>query len=189
MLGSARLAPRAARKRMRNQREAGARSAEPFWTSVMIGVVLLVGTLSYFLQAPRPSGGPTPMASPAIDAASALLATGEEPIAQIFIRSGCASCHTIPGIEGAQGRVGPTLVLGTTGPQRLADPAYQGTARTIREYIHESIVTPGTYVVPGFQDQAMPRWYGTKLSAGALDKIAGYLEGLKEESESMAGGH
>ena len=154
----------------------------------MIGVVLLVGTLSYFQPPPRSSGGPTPMASPALEAVSALLATGEEPIAHIFIRAGCASCHTIPGIEGAQGRVGPPLVLGTTGPQRLADPAYHGTAQTIREYIHESIVTPETYVVPGFPDQAMPRWYGTKLSAGALDKIAGYLEGLKEESKSMVGG-
>lgn len=172
-----------------NQREEGARSAEPFWTSVTIGVVLLVGTLTYFWQAPRPSGDSKPMEAPVIDAASAPLATGEEPIAQIFIRSGCASCHTIPGIEGAQGRVGPKLVLGTTGPQRLADPAYHGTAKTIREYIHESIVTPGTYVVPGFPDQAMPRWYGMKLSAGAMDKIAGYLEGLKEESESMVSGH
>ena len=120
------------------------------------------------------------LAPPVIDPASVPLATGEEPVQEIFIRSGCASCHTIPGIAGAEGKVGPKLVLGTNGPKRLADPSYKGEARTIREYIHESIVNPGSYVVPGFPDQAMPRWYGKKLSAGALDKIALYLEQLTE---------
>jgi hypothetical protein len=162
---------------------------ESFWTFVVIGTVLLVGTGSLFWQVRQPTARPEPAPVPVIDPAMVPLATGEEPVPDIFLRSGCASCHTIPGIEGAQGRVGPKLVLGSNGPKRLADPAYRGDARTVREYIHESVVNPGAYVVPGFPDQAMPRWYGKKLSAGALDKIAGYLEGLREDSESLVSGH
>ena len=57
------------------------------------------------------------------------LVSGEETTALIFTRAGCPVCHRIPGIAGADGRVGPPLLLGSTGPQRLRDPAYQGRAR------------------------------------------------------------
>ncbi len=111
-----------------------------------------------------------------ISRANVPLATGDEPIPKLFIQSGCAACHTIPGILAAKGREGPRLVLGTNGPKRLADPNYKGTATTVHEYIMESILTPGAYVVPGYPDRVMPRWYGRKLSAAALDKIIAYLE-------------
>ncbi len=155
-----------------------------FFLALGLGLLAVMATV--FWQS-RAATTPT-LPPPVIDPALVPLATGEEPVQEIFIRSGCASCHTIPGVAGAEGKVGPKLVLGANGPTRLADPAYKGEARTIREYIHESIVSPGIYVVPGFPDQAMPRWYGKKLSAGALDKIAGYLEGLKEESNSVVNG-
>jgi mono/diheme cytochrome c family protein len=108
------------------------------------------------------------------------LVTGDEPISELFTRAGCSVCHAIPGIPGAEGQVGPPLLLGTTGPRRLADPLYKGQARTVHDYIVESILTPGVYVAAGFPDRTMPTWYGQKLSATALDRIADYLEGLRE---------
>lgn len=108
------------------------------------------------------------------------LATGDEPIDKLFVQSGCAVCHTIPGIQPAKGREGPKLVLGTNAPLRLADKEYQGTATTIREYIQESILNPGAYVVSGYQDRVMPRWYGTRLNAKALDRMISYLERITE---------
>jgi len=108
------------------------------------------------------------------------LATGHESLEKLFVQSGCAVCHTIPGIEPAKGREGPKLVLGTNGPLRLADPKYQGTAESVREYIQESILNPGAYVVPGYSDRVMPRWYGKRLNAKALDRIAQYLAELKD---------
>jgi hypothetical protein len=108
------------------------------------------------------------------------LSTGNEPLDKLFVQSGCAVCHTIPGIAPARGRQGPKLVLGTNGPKRLADSQYHGTAESIREYIHESILNPGAYIVPGYVDRVMPRWYGKRLNAKALDRIAHYLEGIKE---------
>ncbi|MCI0568736.1 MAG: c-type cytochrome [Acidobacteria bacterium] len=110
------------------------------------------------------------------------LVTGDEPLAQLFAKAGCPVCHTIPGIPGAEGRVGPKLVLAQTGPARLADPRYRGQAKSVREYVVESILNPGAYVVPGFPDRTMPSWYGQKLSAAALEKIATYLESLASES-------
>ncbi len=109
------------------------------------------------------------------------LVTGEESIPELFARAGCLVCHTIPGIPGANGQVGPVLVLGTTGPLRLADPLYQGKATTVRDYIVESILSPGLYAVSGYPDRTMPAWYGQKLSAAALEKMAAYLEKLTEK--------
>lgn len=113
------------------------------------------------------------------------LVTGDESTALIFTRAGCPVCHRIPGIAGADGRVGPPLWLGTSGTQRLRDPAYHGTAKTVHEYIIESVVEPGAYVAPGYPPQTMPTWYGAKLSALALEKIAVYLEMQTEESASQ----
>ena len=110
------------------------------------------------------------------------LATGKEPIDTLFRQSGCPVCHTIQGIPGAKGREGPRLLLWNTAAQRLADPKYAGTAETEWEYVVESILEPGAYVVPGYPDRVMPRWYGKKLSAGALAKIATYLLGVPKPS-------
>ena len=146
---------------------------------LMAGLVLLVGTASYFWHSSSRDTA-APVAS-TVSPAMVPLVTGEEPIELVFSRAGCVVCHTIPGIAGADGKVGPKLILGDTAPRRLADPSYHGTAKTVREYIQESILAPGEYVAPGYPDQVMPRWYGQKLSAAAVDKIAAYLEGLTAE--------
>jgi hypothetical protein len=104
------------------------------------------------------------------------LVTGDEPVVVIFTRAGCPVCHQIPGIAGADGRIGPPLMLGTTGPQRLHDPAYRGKAKSVHEYVVESVLEPSAFIAPGYPPDTMPTWYGAKLSALALEKIATYLE-------------
>ncbi len=111
--------------------------------------------------------------------ATSLLADGSEPVDQIFAKAQCVSCHTIPGIPGAVGTIGPKLEEGTTAPQRIKDPAYKGTAKSATEYIMESIVDPSAYVVKPFPDKTMPAIFGQKLSAGALKKIVDYLSQVK----------
>ena len=51
--------------------------------------------------------------------ATSLMADGSEPIDQIFAKAQCVSCHTIPGIPGAMGTIGPKLEEGTTAAQRI----------------------------------------------------------------------
>jgi len=144
----------------------------------MISLVLL--SALWALREDTPSGVPvrTPDAVPetALSPEMIPLTTGEEPIADIFVRAGCPVCHVIPGIPGANGRVGPALVLGTTGAQRLSNPAYSGSAKTVHDYIIESVLEPERFIAPGYPTQTMPLWYSTKLSALALEKIAAYLE-------------
>lgn len=115
--------------------------------------------------------------------ASALLADGSEPVDQIFAKAQCVSCHTIPGIPGATGTIGPKLVEGTTAPMRMKDKEYKGTAKSTSDYIMESIVAPSAYVVKPFPDNTMPKVFGTKLSAGALKKIVDYLSQTYEGKE------
>ncbi|BFU89882.1 MAG: Nitric oxide reductase [Nitrospira sp.] len=111
--------------------------------------------------------------------ATSLMADGSEPVDQIFAKAQCVSCHTIPGIPGAMGTIGPKLEEGTTAAQRIKDPAYKGTAKSPAEYIMESVVDPSAYVVKPFPDNTMPKVFGQKLSAGALKKIVDYLSQVK----------
>jgi hypothetical protein len=141
--------------------------------TVLIVATILFGLLWALLkvQVGPPSGEPLPLAPEMIP-----LVTGGEPIAMIFTKAGCTVCHSIPGIAGAEGRVGPVLALGRTGPERLRDPLYRGHATTVHDYVVESVIEPGVFVVPGYPANTMPMWYGNKLSALALEKIASYLE-------------
>lgn len=111
--------------------------------------------------------------------ASALMADGSEPVDQIFAKAQCVACHTIPGIPGATGTIGPKLEEGTNAPLRIKDKDYKGTAKSTPEYIMESVVAPSAYVVKPFPDNTMPKVFGQKLSAGALKKIVDYLSQVK----------
>lgn len=153
-------------------------SRERVVTVVVIGLVLLYTIWSLRApgtsQTPQITGGS--IAAKTLSPEMVPLVTGEEPVIDIFTRAGCPVCHTIPGIPGANGQVGPRLVLGTTGAQRLKDPGYKGQAKTVHDYVVESVLEPGLFVVPGYPERTMPAWYGSKLSALALEKIAAYLE-------------
>jgi len=145
----------------------------------LIVIALLLGTLLALRSINSFSVTPVPASSSSVVALvpdMVPLVTGDEPITEIFTRAGCAVCHTVPGIPGADGRVGPPLLLATMGPARLADPTYRGHAKTVHDYVIESVLEPGVFVVPGYPAGTMPIWYGAKLSALALEKIASYLE-------------
>lgn len=117
-----------------------------------------------------------------------VIANGDEPLQEIFNKAACGGCHTIPGVDGAVGKVGPMLVEGTNAPKRIRSAAYKkspggGAAQSTREYITESILTPSAFVVPDFPDDQMPKDFGKKLSAMAVNKIVNYLSKLKEGKE------
>jgi mono/diheme cytochrome c family protein len=130
-----------------------------------------------------PEGDRITEASEDAGAAGGVLATGEEPVNEIFTKAACIACHTIRGIEGAIGKVGPILEEGSNAPKRLKDGNYKGHATSVREYITESILDPSAYVVTDFPDNQMPKDFGKKLSAGAVNKIVNYLSQLKEGKE------
>ena len=95
-----------------------------------------------------------------------------EPVArgrQVYRQLGCASCHE-PNLFGQ--RLGPPLDhVGTVTAERRP-------RMTAEAYLRESILDPGAYVVPGYQD-TMPRGLGRDLSPTDLDALVAYLASLR----------
>lgn len=56
----------------------------------------------------------------------------------------CTLCHN------NLGRAPMLNVIGKNAPERLKDARYKGTAKTVEEYIFESMTKPSAYVVAGF---------------------------------------
>jgi mono/diheme cytochrome c family protein len=95
-----------------------------------------------------------------------------EPVArgrQLYRSMGCGNCHE-PNLFGQ--RLGPPLDhVGT-------DAATRSPGLSAEEYMRQSILDPGAYLVPGYQD-SMPRDLGRDLSPTDLDALVAYLLVLK----------
>jgi len=97
-----------------------------------------------------------------------------DPVArgrQVQRELGCATCHE-PGLANLFRPVGPPLdhigtVAGTRRPGMSAE-----------EYVRQSIVDPGAYLVPGYPD-SMPRGAADRLSKEDLDALVAYLLSLR----------
>jgi len=88
---------------------------------------------------------------------------------QVYRQLECGRCHHI---EGSGGRLGPELTrIGAVAETRRPE-------HTAEEYIRESILDPGRYVVPGYND-VMPRGLGLRLSERDLDALVRYLASLR----------
>ncbi len=115
--------------------------------------------------------------------------TGNEDIQAMINTLGCPLCHTIPGVEGAMGELGPVLHEKTNAPNRIKDPNYKGKATNTKEYVRESILNPGAYVVfneaegESFPDGLMPTTFGEMLSVSALEKVVDFIS----QTEAPAG--
>jgi len=115
------------------------------------------------------------------------VAGDENPIAlgeKLFhsVSPACATCHsTAPGVNMA----GPSLSgLSARTETLLASGGYKGKAKDLAGYIHESIIEPSAYVVPGPMYSAngvsfMPTTYGKDLTPAQIDQLAAYLSSLK----------
>lgn len=98
------------------------------------------------------------------------------------VQPACTSCHSSePGVDMA----GPSLAgLATRAAEIIASPGYDGKATNIKQYIRESIVTPGAYLVPGEMYSAdgtsfMPTGYDESLTEEELEQLTAYLATLK----------
>ncbi len=89
--------------------------------------------------------------------------TGGDPAKapNYLTRYGCAGCHTIPGIQGADGEVGPQLV-------GLRKRVYVGVLRNSPDNLIAWIVAPQRYS----PKSAMP---ATGISPGEARDVAAYL--------------
>lgn len=138
---------------------------------------------SYFgkkLGEAAPAGATTASAPGGASGPTIALATDTPD--QIVTKMGCFACHKVPGIAIAKiGMVGPLLIEGTNAMNRIKSPEYlkavkegKAHATTPKEYVMESIMTPGVFVVPGFQDD-MLKDFSTKFTFAALSNMTDYL--------------
>ncbi|MCR4304469.1 MAG: c-type cytochrome [Gallionella sp.] len=80
----------------------------------------------------------------------------------------CTLCHN------KMGRAPMLDQIGKNAPERLKDGRYKGTAKTIEEYIFESMTKPSAYVVAGFGKS------GTNDTESPMPVVTGGSIGLKE---------
>ena len=108
---------------------------------------LLLSFISLLLLALLACGGgdkPTPTPPAALLTGKALDPEMVSVGQRMFLERGCGGCHTIDGLKGASGRVGPQLNgVATRGGDRL--PGLNS-----EQYIRQSLEAPDAFVVPGY---------------------------------------
>ena len=84
----------------------------------------------------------------------------------VFKNNGCGACHTLTA-AGTTGKIGPDL-------DKLQSYATQA-KQPLDAFIRESIVSPNSYIQPGYPKNVMPQTFGKSLSKPQLDALVQYL--------------
>lgn len=86
---------------------------------------------------------------------------------------GCSGCHA-----GAVAAPDTELTWDATIEVRLNQPELAG--YTALEYVIESIVLPGAYIVPGYAAGAMPSNFGERMTVQDMADVSAYLQSYSE---------
>jgi cytochrome c oxidase subunit II len=87
---------------------------------------------------------------------------------RLFTSVGCAGCHTLSDAD-SEAQTGPPLEgLGEIFQKR--EPG-----KSLKQYLHESIVDPKAFVVSGFSPNGMPGNYRKQLGDAQVDTLVDYL--------------
>lgn len=94
---------------------------------------------------------------------------------QVYLKNYCGVCHTLAAAN-TRGTFGPPHDhIATTAKQRLADPHYQGQAKTVVQYLRESIVAPSAYAAPGYAYTSHPMPSYAYLPKTDMDALVYFL--------------
>lgn len=133
--------------------------------SAATAVAVLILTSACSPAAPSAPSGSSSSAQ--TSSASSSAATGDVDAGkQLVMSKGCIACHTVPGVAGASGTIGPNL-RGFAGRPRIAD-AVPNTPENLRQWLRDpAALKPGT---------TMP---GLNLSDKESDDLAAFLGTLR----------
>jgi nitric oxide reductase subunit C len=104
---------------------------------------------------------------------------------------GCAACHSV---AAEVALVGPSLAgVPERAARTIATPAYTGNAKTVRDYIRESIRDPSAYIAMAPQGRVfaaagqslMPSDYATRLTEQQVGDLVEYLMTLRDDEEEQ----
>lgn len=110
----------------------------------------------------------------------------KELAVQAFQKGGCTACHTVPGVPGAVGTIGPDLSeIGQVVKARLESGEYTGMAKSVEEYLTESIQSPDAFIAPNCPagpcgKGIMPASLAQTLSSDEVNAIVKYLASLPD---------
>ncbi|MEK6220843.1 MAG: cytochrome c [Chloroflexota bacterium] len=116
--------------------------------------------------ADNPDLVPTPVGGPGEDAPPDVLGR------VAFATNGCTACHSVEGLSTAS--VGPSL----NGIATRAATRVDGLSA--EEYLVQSILEPGAYVVEGFADGIMPPNFGDLIAEEGVQNLLAFLLTLSE---------
>lgn len=111
-------------------------------------------------------------------------AYSEAEVSAAFTKGACGTCHTIPGIQNANGMIGPNLTdAPAMAEEAIHEGGYSGSATTPVDFIKESITNPSVFVASKCPmgpctAGVMPANFADTLSKDEVSAIVQYLEGL-----------
>ena len=164
------------------------------WASLAVTVVLTVAVMrTLFIHTPDGTATTRAMArvAPTLTALVAIQPT-RDPNAKVVDAAAvkdkmtiCSGCHTLSGL-GFTATTCPDLSkVAANAAAHLASGSYTGKAKDVAGYLHEAILEPGAYIVPGNAawgstgKSLMPVKGGATLTDADVDMIVDYLLTLK----------
>ncbi|GAB4469601.1 MAG: hypothetical protein Kow0088_01720 [Anaerolineales bacterium] len=112
---------------------------------------------------------------------------------QAYQKGGCAACHVIPGVPGATGALGPDLShIVQLAEDYMKSGKYVGNAKTVAEFIQESILDPAAFLAPECpngpcQAGLMPANFSESLSPEEIQAIVNHLLSPSDLSTQATG--
>ncbi|NOZ06161.1 MAG: transporter substrate-binding domain-containing protein, partial [Chloroflexi bacterium] len=91
-------------------------------------------------------------------------------VAPLFAKGNCGTCHTITGIEGAAGTIGPPL-CGIAGEVRAGEDSL--------EDVNTAIVDPNAEIMEGYAANIMPTNYGKTFTAEEVNTMVAFIVNLQ----------
>jgi nitrite reductase (NO-forming) / hydroxylamine reductase len=113
--------------------------------------------------------------------------------AQGFQKGGCTACHTIPGVEGAAGTIGPDLSeIGDVAAAHLTSADYKGKAKNVDDFLRESLIDPEVFVPVNCpngpcQKGLMPSYADGSLSDMEINAMVQYMASLPDAAAALPG--
>lgn len=90
---------------------------------------------------------------------------------------GCVTCHSL---ESGVSLVGPSMAgIAAKAAANISEPSYSGSAGTVEEYLHESIVSPNVFVESGYPPGVMYQNYQRDLNGQEIADLVAFLLELK----------
>jgi mono/diheme cytochrome c family protein len=135
---------------------------------LLSAVILVIHVVTPLLAAPAT---PTPVAPPVPTLVNKRAEAGK----QVYLKNYCGICHTLAA-AGTRGTFGPPHDrVATIAKQRIADSSYRGEAKTVVQYLRESIVNPAAYASPGYTYTSHPMPSYAHLPKQDVDSLIYFL--------------